>query len=80
MNLPQKGPGQYICRLVEDSPRQVLEPLGRQAVGLAPQGQPHLGGGVMTGYGRGRLVRLPLRRIDRGAVLREPAQDQSTAE
>ncbi len=65
---PQEGPGQHIRRLIEDRPRQVLEPLGRQAVGFAPQGQPHLGSGVMTGYSRGRLVRLPLRQIDRGAV------------
>ena len=56
---------QGVRRIVEDGHRQVLHPLGRQAMRLAPQGQPDVGPGIAARLGLGGLVGGQVRRVRR---------------
>ena len=56
---PHQPPRQRIGRFVQDRQREMLEPLGRQAVGLAPESQPDMGVGVFAGLGRRLADRQP---------------------
>ena len=52
----QQAPGRDVGGVDERGERQVLEPLGVESMGLAPEGELHLGVGIAPGLGPGRLV------------------------
>ena len=71
----QEASRQHVRGVERDGYGQMLDSLGRQAVGFAPESELNVGGGVFPGLGRGRLRRQHDRlRLSRRACRRRRAR------